>query len=169
MYFRSRNPKSDDQKLIKIGTEIFAVSPKKVQRIIDHSFEVLVVCDKNDEVVGFLSYRLRINHMILVDYVMLRHDLQGSGIARSLLPAFEKYIQNKGITVLYGLVDRENTQGLESLKRLGFEVKGEVLSNYIIEKKLTRQNSIPESPLPKHSLPNSYLKRLTPAPRLRKR
>lgn len=162
MYLRDRIAERDDSKLVEIGIENFEVSAKKVQRIIDQSYEVIVVCNQGNEVVGFLSYRLRVNDMILVDYVMLRNDLQGNGIARSLLPAFEKHIRNKGISTIYGFVHHENMQGLESLKRLGFEVKGAVLTNYIIEKKL--QHAPPEN-----SLTNSFRKRLTPPPRLRRR
>ncbi|WP_377888036.1 GNAT family N-acetyltransferase [Alkalihalobacillus sp. R86527] len=159
VYLRERNPVTDDPKLVGIGIDNFDVPAEKIQRIIKQAYEVLVVCDKHHHVVGFLSYRLRVNHMILVDYVMLRHDIQGSGIARSLLPAFEKHIRSNGITAIYGLVDKENEQ-IESLKRLGFVVKGTLLTNYIIEKKL--QDYKPEV-----SLKSNYVKRLAAPSRLK--
>ncbi len=140
MYIRKRMKGQDDAPLIAICVQNFDVPANRIANILNDAHEVLIICHENGVIAGFISYRLRINHMVLIDYVVLDQSFQSKGIARLLLPAFEKYVLKQGITTIYGMVDKENEQGIESFKRLGFETKGSFLTNYIIKKKLTEPN-----------------------------
>ncbi|MGB8000643.1 MAG: GNAT family N-acetyltransferase [Anaerobacillus sp.] len=137
MYIRNWKKGQDNSALIAICVQNFDVPTSRIESILKYAHEVLIICHENGEIAGFLSYRLRINHMVLIDYVVLNNTFQRKGIARKLLPVFEKHVLNQGITTIYGMVDKENHQGIESFKRLGFETKGSFLTNYVIKKKLT--------------------------------
>ncbi|WP_347548620.1 GNAT family N-acetyltransferase [Pseudalkalibacillus hwajinpoensis] len=160
MYIRNRIKEKDDSTLVSICTQNFEIPSSKIENILNQAHEVLIVCEPNGKIAGFLSYRLRINHMVLVDYVVLDHSVQGKGIARKLLPAFESYVMKQGITTVYGMVDKENQQGIESFKRLGFETKGSFLTNYIIEKKLDQVKEITSNNL------HLNVRKLSPVPKL---
>ena len=75
---------------------------------------------------------------------------------------------DKGITTIYGMVDKENSQGIKSFKRLGFETKGSFLTNYIIEKKLSNSLTI-ESESKQIENVKTYVRKLSAVPTLRKK
>lgn len=168
MYIRNRQKELDDPTLLSICIENFDVPETTIKSILKYAHEVLIICHDNGEIAGFLSYRLRINHMVLIDYVVLDRSVQRKGIARALLPVFQKYLLDKGITTIFGMVDKENSQGIKSFKRLGFETKGCFLTNYIIEKKLSNNLTI-ESESPHIESLKTYVRKLSSTPTLRKK
>ncbi len=170
MYIRNRQKELDDPTLLSICIENFDVPETTIKSILKYAHEVLIICHDNGEIAGFLSYRLRINHMVLIDYVVLDRSVQRKGVARKLLPVFQKYLLDKGVTSIYGMVDKENSQGIKSFKRLGFEIKGSFLTNYIIEKKL-ENNLMNDSMKTTETIENlkNHVRKLSAAPTLRKK
>ncbi|WLD94580.1 GNAT family N-acetyltransferase [Alkalihalobacillus sp. AL-G] len=142
MYIRSWIRSKDEHTLIDIATQNFDVRTETIQGILEQANEVLVICKENGMIAGFLSYRFRINDMVLVDYVVLDNHYQGKGIARHFLPSFEGYLLKKGIQKVYGTVDRDNREAIAAFKSMGFENIGRFASNLIIEKNLSRSKSI---------------------------
>ncbi len=169
MYIRNRKKGQDDSALVSICLQNFDVPPNMIERILNQAHEILIVCHENGDIAGFLSYRLRINHMVLIDYVVLKQSAQRKGVARKLLPAFEKHVLKQGITTIYGMVDKENDQGIESFKRLGFKTKGSFLTNYIIEKKLTVAHNNEFEKTDGIEDLKMYVRKLSAAPSLRRR
>ncbi|WP_394172220.1 GNAT family N-acetyltransferase [Guptibacillus hwajinpoensis] len=141
MYIRKRISKKDDSALISIVLENFEVSANRIQGVLDQSREVLIVCHDDGKIAGFICYRFKINQLILIDYLVLDQNYQGKGITRSLQPAFEDFLVQQEIYFIYALVDEENKQGIESLKKLGFETVYKINSNFIIRKHLKRKVS----------------------------
>lgn len=137
MYIRNRIPGKDDPYLIDMVVDNFKVKKETIQAILKHANEVLIVCDEDDQIAGFVSYRFRLGDMVYVDYVVLDDKHQGKGIASSFLPVFEKHLLNQGIRKVFGTVDEENLEALRLFLRWGFSVMGQLGSSIIIEKRLT--------------------------------
>lgn len=141
MYIRKRIPTKDDTTIISIVLENFEISAKQFQRILDCSKEVLVICEDNGKIAGFVSYRFKINQLVLVDYLVLDNNSQGKGITRSLLPTFENFLVQQDIRFVYALVDEENQQAIKSLKKLGFNTLEKFNTNIIIRKHLEKKTA----------------------------
>jgi GNAT superfamily N-acetyltransferase len=174
LYIRKRIPGKDDPYLINIVTDNFKVRPELVKRLLENANEVLVACDDNDKVAGFVSYRFRLGDMVYVDYVVLDYKYQGKGIATSFLPVFEKHFYKKGIRTIYGTVDEENREALALFKRWGFKVKGKIISSIIIEEHLSssvlsasQAISVPSAARSTVNLPPAYrVRKLTSPPQI---
>ncbi|MCM3719555.1 GNAT family N-acetyltransferase [Fictibacillus phosphorivorans] len=137
MYIRKWNPSQDNPVLIDLVVNNFQVKKEVIQLILGMANEVMVVCDSNDQIVGFVSYRFRLGNMIYVDYVVLDTKHQGKGIGSQFAPVFEKHLLQQGIQMVFGSVDVENTEALKVFQRWGFEVQGQIGSNIIIQKSLS--------------------------------
>ncbi|WNB92147.1 GNAT family N-acetyltransferase [Bacillus sp. NEB1478] len=137
MYIRNRIPGEDDPYLIDMVVDNFKVKKETIRAILKHANEVLIVCDEDDQIAGFVSYRFRLGDMVYVDYVVLDDKHQGKGIASSFLPVFEKHLLNQGIRKVFGTVDEDNREALRLFLRWGFNVMGQLGSSIIIEKQLT--------------------------------
>jgi RimJ/RimL family protein N-acetyltransferase len=148
LYIRNRVPKKDDPYLIEMVMDNFKVKKETIKSLLKYSNEVLIVCDDDDRIAGFVSYRFRIHDMVYVDYVVLDYKYQGKGIATSFLPVFEKHMLDKGIRTIYGTVDEENEEALRLFLRWGFEVKGQIASSVIIEKHLKKEEIAPSPVAP---------------------
>jgi RimJ/RimL family protein N-acetyltransferase len=166
LYIRNRIPGKDDPYLVDMVVDNFKVKKETIQAILKHANEVLIVCDEEDRIAGFVSYRFRLGDMVYVDYVVLDYKYQGKGIASSFLPVFEKHLLNQGIRTIYGTVDEENPEALRLFLRWGFRVLGQLGSSVIIEKQLTSVDAANNGqPLPVQS----NVRRLSPPPGLRVR
>jgi ribosomal protein S18 acetylase RimI-like enzyme len=140
LYIRKWIPGKDNPVLVDMVVNNFQVKREVIQLILGMANEVMVVCDSNDRIAGFVSYRFRLGNMIYVDYVVLDTKHQGKGIASSFLPVFENHLLNQGIQVVYGTVDEDNTDALRAFKQWGFEVQGQIGSSIVIQKNLTGSN-----------------------------
>ncbi|WP_226536853.1 GNAT family N-acetyltransferase [Fictibacillus halophilus] len=137
MYIRKWNPSKDNPVLVEMVVNNFQVKREVIQLILGMANEVMVVCDSNDRIAGFVSYRFRLGNMIYVDYVVLDTKHQGKGIASSFLPVFENHLLKQDIQVVYGTVDEDNTDALRVFQQWGFEVQGQIGSSIVIQKNLT--------------------------------
>jgi RimJ/RimL family protein N-acetyltransferase len=137
LYIRKWNPSKDNPVLVEMVVNNFQVKREVIQLILGMANEVMVVCDSNDRIAGFVSYRFRLGNMIYVDYVVLDTKHQGKGIASSFLPVFENHLLKQGIQVVYGTVDEDNTDALRVFQQWGFEVQGQIGSSIVIQKNLT--------------------------------
>ncbi|MFC0186762.1 GNAT family N-acetyltransferase [Fictibacillus aquaticus] len=158
MYIRKRVRGQDDPVLINMVIKQFKVKNEVITAIIEQAHEILVVCDEQDTIVGFVSYRFKLLDMVYVDYVVLDEEHQGRGIASKFLPVFEKHCLKQGIRVIYGTVDSDNTDALRLFERWGFTVKGQLGSSVIIEKHLQEIRN--------KNAPPPYVKKLSEPPGL---
>jgi RimJ/RimL family protein N-acetyltransferase len=120
LYIRKRIPYRDDPHLINLASNIFNINPEIAHNVLKNSNEGLVLCDKNEEVVGFISYRYIFRDVVFINYALLKQEYQGKGISSSFLPTIISYARNKGIKGVYGLVNRDNHKGLQVFKHWGF-------------------------------------------------
>jgi predicted GNAT superfamily acetyltransferase len=158
LYIRKWIPGKDNPVLVDMVVNNFQVKREVIQLILGMANEVMIVCDSNDRIAGFVSYRFRLGNMIYVDYVVLDTKHQGKGIASSFLPVFENHLLNQGIQVVYGTVDEDNTDALRAFKQWGFKVQGQIGSSIVIQKNLTgsnQQNRVRSSNVRKLSTPPS--------------
>jgi RimJ/RimL family protein N-acetyltransferase len=158
LYIRKWIPGKDNPVLVDMVVNNFQVKREVIQLILGMANEVMIVCDRNDRIAGFVSYRFRLGNMIYVDYVVLDTKHQGKGIASSFLPVFENHLLNQGIQVVYGTVDEDNTDALRAFKQWGFKVQGQIGSSIVIQKNLTgsnQQNRVRSSNVRKLSTPPS--------------
>ncbi|ANC79132.1 hypothetical protein ABE65_020915 [Fictibacillus phosphorivorans] len=142
MYIRKRVPGKDDPFLVDMVVSNFQVRKNVIEMIINMANEVMIVCDSNDTIIGFVCYRFRIGPTIFVDYVVLDTKHQGKGIATSFLPVFESHLMQQGIRNVFGTVDEENTDALKTFQHWGFKVHGQLGSSIVIQKELTSSNAI---------------------------
>jgi RimJ/RimL family protein N-acetyltransferase len=170
LYIRKRIPGKDNPVLIRMVKDNFQVRTETIKAIINNANEVLVICDDNNKIAGFVSYRFRLGNMVYVDYVVLDFKYQGKGIATSFLPVFENYCLKQGINTIYGTVDEENTEALRLFKRWGFKTKGKIVSSIIIEKHLSSTSSSIDqtnvTPSKIDPTKSSYVRKLTTPPYL---
>ncbi|KZE63752.1 hypothetical protein AWM68_11600 [Fictibacillus phosphorivorans] len=162
MYIRKRVPGKDDPLLADLVVNNFQVRREVIELILKMANEVMVICESNNQIVGFVCYRFRIGNMIFVDYVVLDTKHQGKGIASSFLPVFEKHLLEQGIHTVFGTVDEDNTDALNVFKHWGFKVQGQIGSSIVIQKNIETSNT--------DSLPSersSYVRKLNTPPSLR--
>ena len=164
MYIRKRVPGKDDPFLVDMVVSNFQVRKNVIEMIINMANEVMIVCDSNDTIIGFVCYRFRIGQTIFVDYVVLDTKHQGKGIATSFLPVFESHLMKQGIRNVFGTVDEENTDALKTFQHWGFKVHGQLGSSIVIQKELTSANSISA---PTGVRTNSSVRKLATPPSLR--
>ncbi|WP_374187733.1 GNAT family N-acetyltransferase (plasmid) [Priestia aryabhattai] len=121
MYLRRRIPYQDDSYLINLATNNFNIEPKKFESILRSAHEVIVLCNNEDEAVGFFCYRFLLKNIIFIDYVILDTQYQGKGIAHSLLPNLVEYAKKQGIRGATGYVSKNNSKALQIFKHWGFK------------------------------------------------
>lgn len=163
MYIRKRVPGKDDPFLVDMVVSNFQVRKNVIEMIINMANEVMIVCDSNDTIIGFVCYRFRIGQTIFVDYVVLDTKHQGKGIATSFLPVFESHLMKQGIRNVFGTVDEENTDALKTFRHWGFKVHGQLGSSIVIQKELTSADSYPTNGV----RTNSSVRKLATPPSLR--
>ncbi|MCC6611709.1 MAG: bifunctional acetate--CoA ligase family protein/GNAT family N-acetyltransferase [Burkholderiales bacterium] len=55
--------------------------------------------------------------------IVVRSDFQGKGLGRALMEKMFRYCRERGVELLYGLVDASNARMLGLARRLGFEIE----------------------------------------------
>lgn len=121
MYLRKRIPYQDDPYLINLATNNFNVDSKKFESILRSAHEVIVLCNNQDEKIGFFCYRFLLKNIIFIDYVILDPRYQGRGIAHSLLPNLVEYAKKQGIRGVTGYVSKNNSKAFHTFKYWGFK------------------------------------------------
>jgi len=134
MYLRERIA-SDDPYLIALALQKFQVDPVLIRRRLNLATEVLVICEDNDNLAGYLCYRLR-EQIFFVDLAILDPKHIGKGIAGKFFPDIIKHAKQKGAITIRGMVHRSNKQAFAVFKHWGFTIKRPYLTTYLIEKKL---------------------------------
>ncbi|KQU16205.1 hypothetical protein ASG61_29150 [Bacillus sp. Leaf75] len=120
MYLRKRIPYKDDSYLISLTMDNFKVKSTVVQNILKKSHEVLVICNNDDEVIGYLCYKLIVKDVIFINYVVLDRQYQGQGVGRSFLPNVISYARKKGIRGVTGFVNNNNSEAYHIFRHWGF-------------------------------------------------
>ncbi|MBZ6484012.1 GNAT family N-acetyltransferase [Priestia aryabhattai] len=120
MYLRKRIPYKDDSYLISLTMDNFRVKRTVVQNILKQSYEVLVICNNEDEVIGYLCYKLILKDVIFINYVVLDRPYQGQGVGGSFLPNAISYARKKGIRGVTGFVDNHNSEAYQIFRHWGF-------------------------------------------------
>lgn len=134
MYLRSRNPEQDDAHLIAIAANTFGEKVAySVKKRLEQASEVLVGCDEENQIIGFLIYRLE-NELAFVDYVVVDTQYRGKGLAHSFMPTVIEYLKSKGARTLSGIVHKRNTDSLNIFLHWGFRIKRDLLLTYVVEK-----------------------------------
>ncbi|MEH6944520.1 GNAT family N-acetyltransferase [Bacillus sp. JJ722] len=136
MYLRSWIPHTDRIQLIELAATTFNVNKTEVNKILRGAHDVIVIADEKDQIVGFLCYRLYLNHIAFVNYLVLDAKYRGKGIFNKMFPHAINYLKKKGIRGISGLVSRRNPRAL---------------------KKFIEYGCIPIRVLPKHILIATYL------------
>lgn len=121
MYLRKRIPSADDSTLINLAVNTFNVNSTMFKEILKKSKEVIVICNDDDDVVGFLCYRFILRNIVYIDYVVIDPDYQGKGVAQSFLPDMIQYARNLGVKGASGFVSGKNSKALEIFKKWGFQ------------------------------------------------
>ncbi|PHD98802.1 GNAT family N-acetyltransferase [Bacillus wiedmannii] len=119
MYLRKRISKKDDCELISMTTKALNVSVKYVETIFQSSNEILVCCDNKDNIIGYICYRFITSELILVNFIVIKPKYQNKGIVKKSLPEFIERMINIDVRAIYGLVNEENKDALETFEKLG--------------------------------------------------
>ncbi|MBP1932890.1 GNAT family N-acetyltransferase [Ammoniphilus resinae] len=126
---------SDGPYLIALALHKFQVEPVLIRRRLNLATEVLVLCEDNHDLVGYLCYRLR-DQIFFVDLAILDPKHIGKGIAGKFFPAIIEHARQKGAIAMRGMVHRSNKQAFAVFKHWGFAIKRPYLTTYLIEKRL---------------------------------
>lgn len=121
MYIRKWIPEKDRMKLIDLTVNTFRVKAGRVNKELKGSYEILVLCDDNDEIAGFLSYRLYLNTIAFVNYIVLDQQHRGKGIVFSFLPQVIENMKKQGVRGIYGLVSKNNPKAMQQFRKWGFQ------------------------------------------------
>lgn len=121
MYIRKRRPARDDRRLIDITMNNFETTRERTRQILNTADSVLVICNDENRVIGYISYRWIINGFAYVDYVVLDKEYQGKGIASQLLPKMVEYALENNIYGILGYVSLDNEESLQKFQRWGFQ------------------------------------------------
>lgn len=131
---RTRIAEKDDSRIIAMGSDIFGVDAGLMEKRLNLAEEVLLVCDDQDKIVGFLSYRLKEKNEFFIDMVAIDPFYQGRGIAQSFLPTLLDYAKDKGAISIGGMVYKKNERVLKLFKYWGFRIKRYYVDTVYIEK-----------------------------------
>ncbi|MED4029634.1 GNAT family N-acetyltransferase [Priestia megaterium] len=121
MYLRKRIPYKDDSYLISLTMDNFKVKSTVVQNILKKSHEVLVICNNDDKVIGYLCYKFIAKDIIFINYVVLDRPYQGQGVGGSFLPTVISYARKKGIRGATGFVNNNNSEAFKIFSHWGFQ------------------------------------------------
>ncbi|MEH7607077.1 GNAT family N-acetyltransferase [Priestia megaterium] len=121
MYLRTRIPYKDDSHLIRLTMDTFKVKRTIIQNILKKSHEVIVICNNDDKIIGFLCYKFILRDVIFINYVVLDRQYQGQGISGSFLPDVITYARKKGIRGVVGFVDEDNHDAYKIFRHWGFQ------------------------------------------------
>lgn len=136
MYIRNRVSTRDDKRLISLATREFNVKSDVVKNILNTSENTLVLCDKRNNIMGFLCYRVIFSGVIFVEYAILGNEYRGRGVATSFLPHLMKYAKERNIRVITGFVRSDYKTSLQTFKKWGFtpvynSIEGTILAAVI--------------------------------------
>jgi len=120
MYLRRRIPYVDDSSLINLAVSTFNIESTMFRNILKRANEVIVICNNDDEIIGFLCYRFVIKDVVFIEFIVLDPNYQGKGIAHSFLPDIIKYAKKQGIKGAVGYVSKNNPKALKIFKGWGF-------------------------------------------------
>jgi len=120
MYLRKRIPHKDDSYLISLTMDNFKVKSTVVQNMLEKSHEVLVICNNDDKVIGYLCYKFIMKDVIFINYVVLDRPYQGQGVGGSFLPTVISYARKKGIRGATGFVNNNNPEAFKIFRHWGF-------------------------------------------------
>lgn len=121
MYIRESSSYRDEPHLIDLAVNAFGVRSETVQDILDSTDKIIVFCNRNDKIIGFLCYRFTIKNAIFINYAVLDPEYQGKGIASSFLPVLTKYARNQGIKIVTGFVSNNNLKAFNIFTSWGFK------------------------------------------------
>ncbi|MEH7225699.1 GNAT family N-acetyltransferase [Bacillus sp. JJ1566] len=134
MNVRTRIPEQDDAHIIAMGSVIFGIDAGLIENRLKLAEDVLLVCDDQDKIVGFLSYRLKEKTEFFIDMVAFDPYYQGRGIALSFLPTLLDYAKDKGALSIGGIVYKKNERVLKLFKHWGFRIKRYFVDTVYIER-----------------------------------
>ncbi|MCM3308588.1 GNAT family N-acetyltransferase [Priestia megaterium] len=120
MYLRRRIPYVDDSSLINLAVSTFNIESTMFRNILKRANEVIVICNNDDEIIGFLCYRFVLKDIVFIEFVILDRNYQGKGIAHSFLPDMIKYANKQGIKGVFGYVSKNNSKALKIFEGWGF-------------------------------------------------
>ncbi|KKI92952.1 hypothetical protein WQ54_07190 [Bacillus sp. SA1-12] len=108
IYIRERVPIRDDQHLISIARKAFHVDSSVIRQVIRKSDKTLVVCDKQNNIMGFICYNRTLRNICHVQYAVLDKQYRGRGVAKTMMPRVINYIKSQGMTGVSGYVLSSN-------------------------------------------------------------
>lgn len=119
MYLRSWIPQTDRIQLIELAATTFNIKRTEVNKILMSAHDVIVIADEEDRIAGFLCYRLYLNHIAFVNYLVIDAKYRGKGLFHKMFPHAINYLKKKEIRGILGLVSKGNPRALKKFIEYG--------------------------------------------------